>query len=64
MEQEKIETTERKPQRSIVVTGYGPFGDHKVNASWEAVKHLKELWDGDHGVSKEIQSMWQRYPIM
>ena len=54
MEQEKIETTERKPQRSIVVTGYGPFGDHKVNASWEAVKHLKELWDGDHG-DKEVK---------
>ena len=48
MEQEKIETTETKPQRSIVVTGYGPFGDHKVNASWEAVKRLKELWNNEN----------------
>ena len=28
----------------IVITGYGPFGDHKINASWEAVKKLPNLW--------------------
>ena len=28
----------------IVVTGYGPFGDHKINASWEAVKKFKDMW--------------------
>ena len=36
---------------AIVVTGYGPFGDHKVNASWQAVKRMKELWNEDQDTS-------------
>uniref|UniRef100_T1I064 Pyroglutamyl-peptidase I n=3 Tax=Rhodnius TaxID=13248 RepID=T1I064_RHOPR len=27
----------------VVVTGFGPFGPHKVNDSWECVKRLKDL---------------------
>ena len=34
----------KNEQLAIVVTGYGPFGEHKINASWEAVKRLKDLW--------------------
>lgn len=29
--------------RNIIVTGFGPFGKHTINASWEAVKHLSKL---------------------
>ena len=48
MQQEIDSNGECKPNKSIVVTGYGPFGDHKVNASWEAVKSLKELWNNEN----------------
>ena len=29
-------------EHSVLVTGFGPFGPHKVNASWEAVKKLRD----------------------
>lgn len=29
---------------TILVTGFGPFDKHVVNASWEAVKELQKLW--------------------
>ena len=27
----------------VLVTGFGPFGPHKINASWEVVKLLAKL---------------------
>ncbi len=33
------------PSRTILVTGFGPFGQHQVNSSWLAVGHLAQLWD-------------------
>lgn len=28
--------------RTVLVTGFGPFGIHNINASWQAVKKLSE----------------------
>jgi hypothetical protein len=37
-------TTSSRPR--LVLTGYGPFGGHKVNTSWQAVKIVRDsLWD-------------------
>ncbi|XP_034610915.1 pyroglutamyl-peptidase 1 isoform X3 [Trachemys scripta elegans] len=34
-------------RRPVVVTGFGPFGEHAVNASWIAVQELEKLGLGD-----------------
>lgn len=40
---------------NVVVTGFGPFAGHQINASWEAVKLLKhETIDGINFVLEEI----------
>lgn len=31
-------------KKRILVTGFGPFGQHTVNASWVAVQELHKLW--------------------
>ncbi|XP_044311918.1 pyroglutamyl-peptidase 1 isoform X2 [Varanus komodoensis] len=32
-----------KSRRPVVVTGFGPFGEHSVNASWIAVQELEKM---------------------
>ncbi|XP_067416976.1 pyroglutamyl-peptidase 1 isoform X2 [Emydura macquarii macquarii] len=36
-----------RTRRPVVVTGFGPFGEHAVNASWIAVQELEKLGLGD-----------------
>ncbi|XP_076635615.1 pyroglutamyl-peptidase 1 [Colletes latitarsis] len=37
----------------VIVTGFGPFGNHVINASWEAVKELSKL----HADSRELRDV-------
>lgn len=60
----------------VIVTGFGPFRDHKVNASWVAVKTMKDTGglgedidleiiqiDVDYAfVDSEIPKIWKKKP--
>jgi len=43
-------------KRQIVLTGYGPFEGHPINASWEAVKLIRDqdLWTNDTVQTYEV----------
>lgn len=44
--------------KAILVTGFGPFGAHPVNASWESVKLLPDEIDDYQLVKKEIPVLY------
>ncbi|XP_063221537.1 pyroglutamyl-peptidase 1 [Bacillus rossius redtenbacheri] len=61
-------------EKMVVVTGFGPFGEHSVNASWEAVKllpslaldeelglrlHVEEVSVAYDAVSSQVPRLWQ-----
>ncbi|XP_070764880.1 pyroglutamyl-peptidase 1-like isoform X1 [Enoplosus armatus] len=61
-------------KRTVVVTGFGPFGDHSVNPSWVAVQELKKLGLGGEvdlhvsevpveyqTVQSLVPSLWKQY---
>ncbi|XP_021047321.2 pyroglutamyl-peptidase 1-like protein [Mus pahari] len=46
--------------RCVVVTGFGPFRQHLVNSSWEAVKELSKL---GLGVDTDIELRTLQLPV-
>ena len=47
---------------TILVTGFGPFSTHTVNASWEAVKELQELWKNSVEFS-DVKLVVEKIPV-
>ncbi|CAL1688542.1 unnamed protein product [Lasius platythorax] len=50
------------PECTILVTGFGPFDKHVVNASWEAVKELQKLWIDSKEFS-DIELITKEIPV-
>ncbi|XP_078524539.1 pyroglutamyl-peptidase 1 isoform X1 [Lissotriton helveticus] len=61
-------------KKAVVVTGFGPFGEHAVNASWIAVQELEKLGLGDsvdlyvyevpveyQAVQRMIPALWKKH---
>lgn len=61
-------------KRTVVVTGFGPFGGHTINASWVAVQELQKLGLGSevdlhvyevpveyHTVQTLVPALWKQY---
>lgn len=46
----------------VLVTGFGPFGHHLINASWEAVKELQRL--GVEYKSRQIALKTKEIPVV
>ena len=46
----------------VLVTGFGPFGRHAINASWEAVKELGKL--GIEYKSKKVSLETREIPVV
>ncbi|XP_012262130.1 pyroglutamyl-peptidase 1 [Athalia rosae] len=57
------ENTDNTRDRIVLVTGFGPFGSYKINASWAAVEELMKLDINDLGnivlVTKEIPVIYE-----
>ena len=43
-------------EQTVLLTGFGPFLNHPVNASWEIVKQIKQLWS-DPLINLEVREI-------
>ncbi|KAK2586454.1 hypothetical protein KPH14_010729 [Odynerus spinipes] len=50
-----------KEEKKILITGFGPFNNHIVNASSEAVKELAKLWPKSE--LRNIQLITKQIPV-
>ncbi|XP_039190621.1 pyroglutamyl-peptidase 1 isoform X1 [Crotalus tigris] len=63
-----------KTRRPVVVTGFGPFGEYSVNASWIAVQELEKMGLGEdvdlhvyeipveyQAVQRLIPALWKKH---
>lgn len=50
------------PEYTILVTGFGPFATHWLNASWIAVKELQKLWT-DFKEFPDIKLIIEEIPV-
>lgn len=48
-----------EPNNNVLVTGFGPFGEHQVNASWEAVSALPDKIEGYNIIKHQIPVSYQ-----
>lgn len=45
-----------------LITGFGPFGNHVINASWEAVKELNKLC-GNSQEMMDVEIIIKEIPV-
>ncbi|XP_034936171.1 pyroglutamyl-peptidase 1 [Chelonus insularis] len=50
--------------RTVVVTGFGPFGKHSVNASWEAVNELAKTSNEKLKTNFNVQLITEEIPVI